>query len=431
MGIMRVFAKSLIISFLLSIGLPSHAQTIFATETFGTGAAQGTSVNGFVGDMGTWTVTSTGVNNASANQWYVSGEECGNAAGTCGSACPGGDNSLHISAVGGLCGVPDCGAAYNATDATNITNIRAESPTVDCTNLYGLELNFNHIAAQGDDGYWVEYSTDNGATWTTFTGGNVPATQCCSCLDAFLCGFAFICCAPQTQQSCTSGGQGFWTAVNLSFPAAAENNNQVKFAFHWSNDGNGVGTDPSVAIDDITLTYAVILPIELVDFRVNNADSYNEISWSTLSESNSSHFVVQHSTDGINFRPLNEVSAAYESSTRKDYTYHHATSETKNYYRLKMVDINGQYEYSDIIYNEDPMGDISILNNDGLFNLNGLQEKQGTITIRDITGKQVKNEIHLNGVQSSVNINLRELNRGVYIISIITNLGEKQFKVTN
>mgnify|MGYP002620903557 CR=1 FL=1 len=425
---MNPIRKLLIVSLMLCCSIPANTQTVFATETFGTGAAQGTLANGFVGDMGAWGVTNTGANGADANNWYVSGEECGNAVNTCGSACPGGDNSLHVSAIGGLCGVPDCGAAYNETGAANQTNQRAESPTIDCTNLYGLELNFNYIAAQGDDGFWVEYSTDNGATWTTFTGGIVPASQCCSCLDAFLCGFG-ICCPPQTQQSCASGGQGNWTAANLSFPAAAENNNQVKFAFHWSNDGNGVGTDPSVAIDDITLTYAVILPIELIDFKAENNNGHNEISWTTLSESNSSHFVINHSTDGVNYRPIGEVSAAKESSEERNYNFLHEVSSTQNYYKLKLVDINGQYEYSDPIFIEDFFGNIQISHDAGRFILSGLEDKKGIIQVCDLTGKKVVPTINIYGDQKTQDIDLYQLNSGIYVITLITNEGEKQFKV--
>src|SRR5690606_16901501 len=117
----------LLIGFTAS-SLQLSAQIIW-TENFSAGsAARGTSAVGYPSNSGGIWSQSTNVlglgEGASANQWYVSGEECGNAAGVCGSACPNGDASLHVSAIGGLCGTPDCGAAYDETGAANRTDKR-------------------------------------------------------------------------------------------------------------------------------------------------------------------------------------------------------------------------------------------------------------------------------------------------------------------
>lgn len=264
---------------LLSFSFNGIGQTVFWNETFQASAApKGTNAHNYVGDEGTWTVENTGANGASANNWYVSGEECGNAVGTCGSACPNVDHTLHISAIGGLCFAgADCGAAYDETSILNQTNKRAMSPLIDCSGNYNLELNFEYIAAQQDDGFWVEYSTNGGGTWTTFTGGNVAESQCCCLLPGFCGGPDPITCAH------VFSGQGYWAAANLTFPNTADNNANVKIAFHWSNDGNGVGTDPSVAIDNITITHATVLGAELKSFEGSARENINTLDWSTAS----------------------------------------------------------------------------------------------------------------------------------------------------
>lgn len=423
-------AKMITISSLLMFSIQNaHAQTIFASETFGTGAARGTSVNGFTGDLGTWTQATTGVNGSSANNWYVSGEECGNAAGNCGSACPGGDNSLHVSAIGGLCGTPDCGAAYDESGTANRTNKRAISPTIDCSGYSMIELNFNYIAAQGDDGFWVEYSLDNGSSWTTFTGGNVSASQCCSCLDASWCAFFGICCGPQTQQACAGGEQGYWTAQNLIFPAGADNNPNVRIAFHWSNDGNGFGTDPSVAIDDITLTYATILAVELSDFNGTAEDNINTLTWSTISEANSSHFIIEHSTDGHSYKDIGRVEAAFSSNNIIDYNFMHETSSEINYYRLRSVDMNGKNEYSRSITIENDLHSIHLSRSDGNHIIKGLEEKSGQIFIYDLNGKMAVEPLNFDREMSEIGLNLDQLASGVYIVSVTTITEQKRFKI--
>lgn len=255
-----IFLFSLVYSF-------SGFTQIFWTESFSAGsAARGTSAVGYPAfSGGNWSQTILGAEGGNANQWYVSGEECGNTVGTCGSACSNVDASLHVSAIGGLCGTPDCGAAYDETSGANATNKRIESPLISTIGYSSLTLDFGYIAAQGDDVFTVEYSCDGGTTWTTL--GAPVATQCCSCLDATFCAFFGICCAPQTQQSCAGGGQGFWTNYSVLLPVCAENINNFRIGFTWVNDGNGIGTDPSVAIDDISITAGNTLPVELVNVK--------------------------------------------------------------------------------------------------------------------------------------------------------------------
>lgn len=406
-----------------------YAQTVIATESFGTAAAKGTVANGYVGDMGSWSTANTAANGASANEWYVSGEECGNAVGVCGSACPGGDNSLHISALGGLCGTPDCGAAYDETNAANQTNKRAISPTVDCSGAAGIQLSFNYIAAQGDDGFIVEYSLNNGTTWTTFTGGNVAASSCCTCFNAAFCAGFGVCCPPQTATPCTGFEQGMWTAVTLNFPIAADNNPTIKFAFHWSNDGNGVGTDPSVAIDDIVVHGATILDLNLTSFEVNSDDNINHIQWTSRSEYNLSHFELLTSRDGVNFHLMETIEPEETNIGKREYNFYHEVINSDNYYQLKSIDNDGKSQLSEIIYVNNKLDGILLNSIESGFNISGIQHLSGQIQIIDLSGKIVQSPITFSRPKQEVNVDFQQLKSGVYFIQVISNQGRKNFKV--
>ena len=415
----------LIVVLLIFFGFSqARAQTTFATETFGTGAATGTLANGFVGDMGAWSVSSTGANGANGNIWYVSGEECGTAVGNCGFGCPGGNNTLHISAIGGLCGVPDCGAAYDATNASNITNLRAESPTIDCTGKANIVLNFDYIAAQGDDGFWVEYSLDNGATWTTFVGGNVAESGCC-------CIFPGFCTNPTDPTPCSDAfsAQGYWSAMSLNFPAGADNNPNVKIAFHWSNDGNGVGTDPSVAIDNIDITNDIVLPVELVDFKGISEGSVNQLFWTTKSELNNAYFEVQHSINGVDYEQIGTVYGQGNSSVSINYYYRHITESKINYYRLKQVDYDGKYKFSNRIEIENDLSGIVLFQRENEILISGLSKYNGLISILDATGKLKLKSYPYNYTIDEVSIPTSSLNKGLYIITAEGSNGKKVFKV--
>lgn len=113
----------------------------FWTETFGTGCNTGTLADGFVSTNAAWNVTAIGANGANANLWYVSAEENGVGVGVCGSGC-GTNPTLHIGRADG-----DVGATYLKDNATGdpTTDVRAESPTIDCSNKCQIQLSFEFI----------------------------------------------------------------------------------------------------------------------------------------------------------------------------------------------------------------------------------------------------------------------------------------------
>ncbi len=192
------------------------------------GFSNGCASNCFATSYGGWNVTNTGPNGSDANDWYVSGAECGNAPGACGSGCGGVDPSLHISAPV----IGDAGAVYMAGGLGFWfveTDKRAESPLIDLTGQTGMTLSFNYI--EYGDG-----AIDNGELWYNDGGGWVLWQDLAKCVLGV--------CAPQ----------GTWTNVTMPMPAWADNNPNVQVGFRWYNNDDNVGTDPSFAIDDIEIT---------------------------------------------------------------------------------------------------------------------------------------------------------------------------------
>jgi hypothetical protein len=91
------------------------------------------------------------------------------------------------------------------------------------------------------------------------------------------------------------------------------------------------------------------LPLKLLSF--NAAVSGKEVitSWSTANEINTSHFVVEKSSDGRSFSPTGTVAA---SNTRQTQNYSFVDRhpfDDASYYRLKLVDKDGSFTYSSVI----------------------------------------------------------------------------------
>jgi len=221
-------------AFLLFL-VPGLDAQVFWTENFNNGCTSACDASAYVGPNGAWTQTITGAEGADPNMWYVSCAENGHTPTICGTGCQPASATatlatLHLGSNPNSLG--DVGAAYDAGGgcpflSCPLTNRRIESPVINCTGQTSITLAFNYIeagTAQDDASVWY----DSGSGWTLLT--NTPATNNTGC-----------------------GGQGRWTAFSIVLPASCDNNPNVRIGFLWVNNDDGIGTDPSFAVDDVTL----------------------------------------------------------------------------------------------------------------------------------------------------------------------------------
>lgn len=111
-------------------------------------------------------------------------------------------------------------------------------------------------------------------------------------------------------------------------------------------------TPPSATNEDWVLYFvntAQVFPVELGHFVATNHDTQIQLSWSTLQEVNTDKFVVERSLPGKTFIPIGEVKATENSSARQDYSFVDLAPQTGTIqYRLRIVDLDGKWEYSSI-----------------------------------------------------------------------------------
>ena len=74
------------------------------------------------------------------------------------------------------------------------------------------------------------------------------------------------------------------------------------------------------------------------------------LTWTTASELNNDYFQVECSEDGKLFTTIGEVEGAGTTTETNEYSFVHNLSQftSKLYYRLKQVDLDGSYSYSDL-----------------------------------------------------------------------------------
>jgi hypothetical protein len=203
----------------------------------------------------------TGPEGVDANFFTVSAAEGGGitpnmgAPTSCGVA-NNANNTLHVTSVF----FPTGGAAYDAGGLCGIlfcpqANRRCESPVINLTGFNNMSVNFNYI----ENG---QTTLDNATLW--YYDGAVW-----SLLDDM----------PKTLTGC--GGQGLWTSRSIPLPSSSNNNPNVRIAFSWVNNDDGVGTDPSFAVDDITIGSGVD-PFVCEYFFADPQTTFNNVLAPTL-----------------------------------------------------------------------------------------------------------------------------------------------------
>ncbi|MBK7130342.1 MAG: PKD domain-containing protein [Crocinitomicaceae bacterium] len=183
---------------------------------------------------GGWTYAAIGPNGADPNFFEMDDDESGVAPPGCGVAGTG-NQTLHITSVF----FPGGGAAYDAGGLCGIltcpqTATRAQSPNISTVGYTNLTLSFDYI--MGGD------ASDFGGLWYNDGMGWVALTNP----------------LPQTPGGCLPQGQ--WTNYSIALPVSCENIANLQIGFSWINNDDGVGTDPSIAINDIEITTPTSTP---------------------------------------------------------------------------------------------------------------------------------------------------------------------------
>ncbi len=88
------------------------------------------------------------------------------------------------------------------------------------------------------------------------------------------------------------------------------------------------------------------LPVELVSFNGAAGATGNLLHWQTAEEVNFSHFDIERSSNGQNFTKISQVKAKGSNS---EYGFLDENPAHNMYYRLKINDIDGTFNYSDVI----------------------------------------------------------------------------------
>lgn len=165
------------------------------------------------------------------------------------------------------------------------------------------------------------------------------------------------------------------------------------------------------------------LPIELISFtgEVNSANN-NLLKWSTATEMDNSHFVLEHSRDAVNWKAIDELEGSGNSLVQRDYQSIHLNPESGvNYYRLIQFDYDLDSTISHVVRIHNRNGDIDfeLYPNPtrDVINLVSNQEIEELPLLFDCYGKSLNPLIKFaSNSKYNLQIDLSELAKGTYLL---------------
>jgi len=165
------------------------------------------------------------------------------------------------------------------------------------------------------------------------------------------------------------------------------------------------------------------LPVRLTGWHAQLQKDKVTLSWKTTFEQNLQQFDIEYSDNGLKFEKLIAIAATNKlSGSAYNYTYALATAG-KLFYRLKMIDKDGAFQYSNIIriaanYITQNLVSPNVIN-DRMLNIQ-LNEPFNDLILYTTDGRKIFNH-HLAGQMGRISVTLPPLLAGVYFIQLCNN----------
>lgn len=213
--------------------------------------------------------------------------------------------------------------------------------------------------------------------------------------------------------------------------AVASNTTAITPAFWEAHGANGYMLQGSIT--SFSSFYIgssnITLPVELISFRGALQGNATLLQWETANETNTAHFEVERSIDNNNFAAIGTVDANGNSTTTIQYSYvdNDAANQPANviYYRLKIVDIDGSYTYSNTITISlaDIAGRVSVYPNPAVhevkLSVSAASDGKAQWKIVDNSGRVVmQSSMNLKKGNNNTMININKLAGGIYYLTV-------------
>lgn len=255
------------------------------------------------------------------------------------------------------------------------------------------------------------YTSPDLLTWTIRTSGTTRS------LNSICFGFGYFVAVGETGTIITSPD-----GINWTRQTSYTTNGLVKVIPASGIGSARVSANPSfVAVGANTILFSSAgsspLPLNLISFTGKNTEKGNELTWKTTDEKAFSHFEIERSNDAKKFEKIGELTSnKSEFYAYLDNSPNLPFNSSIVYYRLKMVDLDGNFKYSKIINIDNAKENLlKIYPNPSTeyFRISN-NEKIESIEIMDFSGKIIRNNIY----KADNQYDIKGLAKGVYFVKM-------------
>ncbi|MDR3669134.1 MAG: SBBP repeat-containing protein [Ignavibacteriaceae bacterium] len=224
-----------------------------------------------------------------------------------------------------------------------------------------------HITSYGGADIFIsKYDSNGNCLWVRHAGGNVDYDYGTGvCVDAN--GNSYIIghfTGPANFDNTQLSGYGGWDAYIAEFDHDGNNIWAKQIGGSLEDQGNGISVDilgniyatgfftlisvgRSYQSTFVTKINNNPLPVELSSFTYKLMGNSVNLKWITQTEINNNRFEIERKSSNSSWNKIGEVKGSGTSTLPKQYSYvDNSISYGKYIYRLKQIDYNGQYKYS-------------------------------------------------------------------------------------
>ncbi|MFI5204352.1 MAG: T9SS type A sorting domain-containing protein [Flavobacteriales bacterium] len=334
------------------------------------------------------------------------------------NTAPGPNKSLHITSYascggliyGGTPGSDDWNCiTFGGLDfpVTKTEQIAFLNVNINATGITGITLEADFFIGGDEEGVkahsTILFSVNGGVTWQILA-------------DPILNPIFFL------AGTCDFG----WSHQSFALPASCNNQNDLRIAFRWVEDGdnntdfNDYALGASFNVDNIMLSTFSALPAQLVSMNAAYTNEKVEIEWITASETNNDYFTLERLVDGLNFEKISQIKGAGNSNQANAYFFEDTEPlDGITYYRLKQTDFDGSTREVRTVSVNGRKTLIRVYPNptNGIFSIEGAVNNANFI-VTNAMGVVVL-QAQLNSAISQLDMSAES--KGIYFYSVISN----------
>ncbi|MBO9200309.1 MULTISPECIES: T9SS type A sorting domain-containing protein [Niastella] len=231
------------------------------------------------------------------------------------------------------------------------------------------------------------------------------------------------------------------TATNVMATARFTNKSKFNIRAGGHSSDNDISTERMYAFWFKSFNYTApvqgSLPVLLNSFTAKKTGNQVVLNWSTDMERDFSHFIVEKSANGKDYSDAGVLFTDGNSNSRREYSFKDDLKNSPSglvYYRLKMVDLDGHYQQSDVriirLTEDKTAQNITVYPNPVVNDLritlaSGWQDKAVFIQVVNANGQSVM-QISKSRASQTESISVNDLKPGLYTVRVLNGLESAQ-----